>query len=666
MGAIRTSANAAFRDFTVNGLPGSGPHEPVKADIRNAFAIVEAEVEAALSTAAAGVRWVSSDVRVRSTANVVVASELENGDTLNGVTLATGDTVFLGSQTAPAENGLYTVPASGAAPRAGFADSAAELAHIGFLISQGTVGAGERWTLPLDTEDITVGSTALAFARIGIEFDLGGVGANTWVGSDALSDNVSGTGNVAVGDEALRDTTVSQNTAVGSAALRATTTGTRNTAIGVAAARGNLTGGDNVVIGAAAGLLRTTGDQNVIIGSNAANSHAGGGNANTVIGYAAATEGTGQENVAVGSNTFGALDSGSRNIAIGAFAGAGVDTGLYNITIGYGSGVGPGGVSNSIAIGLNNVVTVSNVVSIGGTDIEDFQIFGGVSMLKADDANSTYSFGPAGNKNSTRQASIAIGKLALSQTASGGHCVAIGHEAMQAATNAGSVVAVGSYALRNAGTTGALNDTVAIGFDAFAAATSGVGGVAVGHFAGQNMTAIGNNTAIGDSALRYTTTGSGNTAVGYVVMDRNTTGSQNVAVGQGAAVYRATGDRNIHIGYACGEGVDPGGTSGFAGGDGNVALGYQAVRLHTGGDCVAIGNEAGRPLTTASNSVFIGAGAGNNEDQKLDAVNSMALGANTFTTKNNQVVIGDGDVTEIVIGGVTITTAQLTALLALI
>lgn len=65
------------------------------------------------SVASAGILWTTQTIRVRSTANVVLASGLENGDTLNGVTLATGDNVFLGSQTAPAENGIYTVVASG-------------------------------------------------------------------------------------------------------------------------------------------------------------------------------------------------------------------------------------------------------------------------------------------------------------------------------------------------------------------------------------------------------------------------------------------------------------------------------------------------------------------------------------------------------------------------
>jgi len=172
MGNIRTSANASIRDYVLDGVPGSGSHEPIKSEVRATFGVVEDridDVEAVATAAVAGVQFTTNAIRVRSTGNVVIATALENGDTINGVVLATGNHVFLGSQTAPAENGIYTVPASGAASRATFADSAAELARIGFLVQGGTVGAGERYMLPLAAADITLGTTALNFAQIGIE-----------------------------------------------------------------------------------------------------------------------------------------------------------------------------------------------------------------------------------------------------------------------------------------------------------------------------------------------------------------------------------------------------------------------------------------------------------------------------------------------------------------
>src|SRR5262249_3678671 len=55
--------------------------------------------------------------RVATTANVNLANALENGDTIDGATLATGDLVLVKNQSSAAENGLYRVPVSGAATR---------------------------------------------------------------------------------------------------------------------------------------------------------------------------------------------------------------------------------------------------------------------------------------------------------------------------------------------------------------------------------------------------------------------------------------------------------------------------------------------------------------------------------------------------------------------
>lgn len=164
--AAETTARAAAIDgldgrldvveATVDALPGE------VADLTDRVETVEA-------IATAGVIWTTQIVRVRSTANVNLATGLVNAAVLNGVALVTGNHVFLGSQTLPAENGLYTVVAAGAASRAIFADSAAELAHIGFVVQSGTVGTGERWTLAMAAADITLGTTALIFSPEGIE-----------------------------------------------------------------------------------------------------------------------------------------------------------------------------------------------------------------------------------------------------------------------------------------------------------------------------------------------------------------------------------------------------------------------------------------------------------------------------------------------------------------
>lgn len=49
MGEITDSANDAFRDYEVSGLPSSGAHEPVKAEIRTTFGVVEIVLSSAVS-----------------------------------------------------------------------------------------------------------------------------------------------------------------------------------------------------------------------------------------------------------------------------------------------------------------------------------------------------------------------------------------------------------------------------------------------------------------------------------------------------------------------------------------------------------------------------------------------------------------------------------------
>ncbi len=53
-----------------------------------------------------------SRVRAATTANITIAGALNNGDTLDGVTLATGDLVLVKDQTTAAQNGVYVVGAT--------------------------------------------------------------------------------------------------------------------------------------------------------------------------------------------------------------------------------------------------------------------------------------------------------------------------------------------------------------------------------------------------------------------------------------------------------------------------------------------------------------------------------------------------------------------------
>ena len=108
---------------------------------------------------------VKASVRVATTAPVLLASGLENGDTLDGVTLATGDRVLVKDQSTGSENGIYVVQASGAAVRATDADTSAEVtAGMFTFVAEGTTNADSGWVLTTN-DTVTLGTTALTFAQ---------------------------------------------------------------------------------------------------------------------------------------------------------------------------------------------------------------------------------------------------------------------------------------------------------------------------------------------------------------------------------------------------------------------------------------------------------------------------------------------------------------------
>jgi hypothetical protein len=103
--------------------------------------------------------------RVASTANVVIASALENGDVLDGVTLATGNRVLLKNQTTTSENGIYIVVATGGASRDPEFDIISEIAGQLILVSEGSTHADDLFLCTTDTS-ATLGSSAITYTQV--------------------------------------------------------------------------------------------------------------------------------------------------------------------------------------------------------------------------------------------------------------------------------------------------------------------------------------------------------------------------------------------------------------------------------------------------------------------------------------------------------------------
>ncbi|GAA2322312.1 hypothetical protein GCM10010149_89340 [Nonomuraea roseoviolacea subsp. roseoviolacea] len=133
-----------------------------------------------------GLTWKVA-VRAASTTNGALATAYANGQTLDGVVLATGDRILLKNQTAGSENGIYVVNNSGAPTRAQDADSAAKLNGATVTVLQGSTNADKVFRLV--TDSITLGTTALVFTEVGGS-------ASVYVAGNGLTESPAGTFNV--------------------------------------------------------------------------------------------------------------------------------------------------------------------------------------------------------------------------------------------------------------------------------------------------------------------------------------------------------------------------------------------------------------------------------------------------------------------------------------
>jgi len=226
--------------------------------------------------------------------------------------------------------------------------------RITILNSNGNVGIGMTPEYKLDVVgdtriagNIYLGSTPNFIGTTGnvpITFKVnnivagstgGGSNYNVSFGYLSLGNSLTGANNTAVGIRTLYSNSGYYNSAIGVQALSSNTTGNCNTANGAEALISNGTGNNNTAIGFQALNNNRTGSNNTAIGLQALSSN-GTGNYNTACGYYALIPNT----------------TGNYNTAIGYYAIGNIDS-LNNIT----------------AIGNGAVVTQSNQVVLGNSNI---------------------------------------------------------------------------------------------------------------------------------------------------------------------------------------------------------------------------------------------------------------------------------------------------------
>ena len=103
-------------------------------------------------------------VRVATTAAGTLASSFANGSTVDGIVIATGDRILIKNQAAPAENGIYTVNATGAPTRATDMDVWTEVPGAYVFIEVGTANADLGFVCTSD-QGGTLNTTSITFVQ---------------------------------------------------------------------------------------------------------------------------------------------------------------------------------------------------------------------------------------------------------------------------------------------------------------------------------------------------------------------------------------------------------------------------------------------------------------------------------------------------------------------
>jgi hypothetical protein len=135
---------------------------------------------------------VKQSVRAATTATINLSTDVANGSIIDGVTLATGNRILIKDQgtagVAHADNGIYTVNASGAPTRATDFDSTAEVTPGAFTFVEEGTANGDAGFVVATNGSITVGSTAILFTQFS---GTGQITAGTALSKDGSTLNVN-------------------------------------------------------------------------------------------------------------------------------------------------------------------------------------------------------------------------------------------------------------------------------------------------------------------------------------------------------------------------------------------------------------------------------------------------------------------------------------------
>ena len=111
---------------------------------------------------------VKQSVRVATTGAINLSSDLQAGDTIDGVTLVAGDRVLVKNQSTALENGIYVAVSSGAASRSSDANGTADTGELKpgtfTFVEEGTTNSDKGFVVSTNGT-ITIDTTAIAWTQ---------------------------------------------------------------------------------------------------------------------------------------------------------------------------------------------------------------------------------------------------------------------------------------------------------------------------------------------------------------------------------------------------------------------------------------------------------------------------------------------------------------------
>ena len=434
------------------------------------------------------------------------------------------------------------------------------------------------------------------------------------------------------------------------------------------------------------------------------------GSATTFLSYFLATSGTANSNVSVIDSWAGAVSGSITTLKAGTF----VNINASQITTNYYEGNNSSVASYTTNLPINLKLNVSttgvvtlNINSLGVRTLKKVNVSGALVDLDSGDlkANRIYQFIYDGTYfvylgNAPESSITAVSGSGVMSTTTGS---SVKHNVSGITTGSYNAVVVDVYGHVISGSNiasglSAISGSSVMSTTAGSSVSHNVSGISSGSYTrvivdkwghvisgsqtinvpdGQQYFFAGSpilfgqdgkyNFFVGNESGNLTMSGKYNVAFGYRSFTANSTGWSNVAIGEESLYRHVVGDENVAVGtsslFDLSSGKDNTGIGYYSlvsqvSGDYNTSIGADALYgVISGSHNVAVGYLAGGNLTSGSSSIFIGSTAGNSASQKVNPVNSIAIGYGAYTTADNQIQIGNASHTQTRLSGSVIMTS---------